>query len=169
MKTMNLIAMALTSLSALGSAHAGSSSANLNVSASVAANCTISTAALAFSYDPVVANAASGADSLATGSVTVQCTKGDTVSVALNFGQNVTGTTQRRVKSGSNYLSYNLFTDSTYATIWADGTSSSSALSYGPFASSTTAITTTVFGKMPKGQDAPVGAYSDTVLATVNF
>ncbi len=39
-------------------AHAGSTTANLSVTASVNANCTISTTAVAFgAYDPVVANA----------------------------------------------------------------------------------------------------------------
>jgi len=169
MKTINLIAMAAISFSLVGSASAGSATANLNVSATVSSNCTVSTAPLAFTYDPVVTNAASGADNTATGGVTVQCTKGDTHALSLNFGQNVTSTTQRRAKSGTNYLNYNLFTDNTYATIWADGTSLTSTVSFGPFASSTTAITTSVFGKMPKGQDAPTGTYTDTVVATVNF
>ena len=62
---------------------AASTSATLSVSASVANNCTISTAALAFSaYDPVVANASSNLD--ATGTVTIACTKGAASTIGLN-------------------------------------------------------------------------------------
>ena len=160
---------AALSIAVSGTAKAGSATANLNISATVSSNCTISTSAVAFAYDPVVANSASGADVTGTGGVTVQCTKGDTHAVSLNFGQNVITTTQRRVKSGLNYLNYNLYTDNTYATLWGDGTSLTQTVSFGPFTSSATAITSTVFGKMLKGQDAPIGSYTDTVIATVNF
>ena len=69
-----ILSLAVLSLISIP-AFAGSATANLNVSASVAAVCTISTAPVAFgAYDPVVANAAT--DLNGTGTVTVACTKG---------------------------------------------------------------------------------------------
>ena len=71
MKRSVLFLIALTVVST--PLFAASKNANLDISASVAANCTITTGPVAFgAYDPVGANAA--ADLLATGSVTVACT-----------------------------------------------------------------------------------------------
>ncbi len=62
---------------------AGSQSANLDVSASVADNCTISTTPLAFgAYDLIVANAADPLDG--TGTVTITCTQGASTSIELD-------------------------------------------------------------------------------------
>src|SRR5438270_5378606 len=73
---------------------AASASANLAASSSVANNCTISTAALAFgAYDPVVANASTNLD--ASGTVSIACTKGATATIDLDLGANATGSTRR--------------------------------------------------------------------------
>lgn len=72
-------------LVAVQPAHAaGSATSNLAVSASIAANCTISTTAVAFgAYDPVVANAATALN--ATGGVTIGCTKGSAPTITLGL------------------------------------------------------------------------------------
>jgi len=85
MKRSVLFLIALTVVST--PLFAASKNANLDISASVAANCTITTGPVAFgAYDPVGANAA--ADLLAAGSVTVACTKGSVTTIDLGNGGN---------------------------------------------------------------------------------
>jgi spore coat protein U-like protein len=144
---------------------AGSASANLSVSASVANNCTISTSPLAFgAYDPVVANASTNLD--ATGMVTVACTKGATATIGLGLGSNASGNTRRMTDGSSNFLSYEVYQDSSRSTIW--GNSGAELLS--PSAAPSKAMRDfTVYGRIPSNQDVPAGSYGDTVTATVNF
>jgi spore coat protein U-like protein len=138
--------------------------ANLAISASVAANCTISTTAVAFgAYDPLVTNASAPKD--ANGGVTVTCTKGSVPTVALGLGSNPSGSVRQMSAGGGNFLTYELYSASDYSTVWGTGTSAytaSAALNKNP-------RTFTVYGRVPGGQDAATGAYADTVLATVNF
>ncbi len=144
---------------------AASASASLSVSASVANNCTISTAALAFgAYDPVVANAASNLDS--TGTVTITCTKGAASTIGLNLGSNASGSTRRLTDGSSNYLTYEMYQDSGRTTVWGN---SGAALLTPAAAPSKTARNFTVYGRVTSNQDVPAGSYADTVTATVNF
>ncbi len=147
---------------------AGSASANLNVSAAVVTNCTITTSPVNFgNYDPVVANAS--ADLLGTGTVTVACTKGTQATIGLSTGQNsgqASGTTRAMAGPNGNYLSYELYQDSGRATVWTD---SGSGLLTTPPAPNKNARDFTVYGRVPAGQDVEAGNYSDTVTATVNF
>jgi spore coat protein U-like protein len=141
---------------------------NLAVSATVAANCTISTAAVSFgAYDPVGTHSATNLD--ATGTVTTTCTNGSAVTVILGQGANAdTGSTDavplRRMTDATNFLAYFLFSESGRTTVWGNtagtglgdtGTGSTSDL--------------TVYGRVGSAQNVPVGSYSDTVVATVTF
>lgn len=144
---------------------AASATTNMNVTASVTANCSItSPAALAFgAYDPVGANRTANLDA-APFALQVQCTKGAVAQVTLNLGSNAQGTTRRMVSGGSNYLQYEIYTSDARTTIW----NLTNPVTY--TASSSTATGLQVFGRIPFGQDAPAGAtYSDTIVATINF
>lgn len=158
---------------------AGSANTNLSVTASVTANCTISTTAVAFgAYDPVVANAATALNG--TGTVGIACTKGSAPNIALGFGLNNAGV-QRNMKitgGGSDLLAYQLYTPSSNAanaacsfpgsTVWADGTSGTSVLT--PTSPpNKNSRSYNVCGTVAAGQDVSVGSYQDTVVATVNF
>jgi spore coat protein U-like protein len=144
---------------------AASATANLGVSASVSNNCTISTAALGFgSYDPVVAHASTNLDG--NGTVTVACTKGASATIGLGLGSNASGSTRRMTDGSSNFLTYELYQDSGYATVW--GNSGAGLLSPAA-APSKAARNFTVYGRVASNQDVPAGSYSDTVVATVNF
>ncbi len=146
-------------------ASAASATANLAVSATVVNNCSITTAPLAFgSYDPVVTNASTDLDG--TGTVSVACTKGSTATIGLGVGSNASGSTRRMKDSGSNYLSYEIYQDSSRATVW--GNSGAGLLSPAA-APSKAARAFTVYGRVPASQDVPAGSYADTVVATVNF
>jgi spore coat protein U domain-containing protein, fimbrial subunit CupE1/2/3/6 len=142
-------------------AEAATATSSFAVTATVAANCTISAGALAFgSYDPVVANAAANLDQTST--ITVACTKGSTAAVSLDNGANASGST-RRMKAGANYLTYEMYNDSGRTTVW----NTSNTVSY--TAASKAASALTLYGRVAAGQDIPTGSYSDTVVATITF
>ena len=164
------------SLVAAGSASAGSATANLAVSASVSANCTISTSPVAFgAYDPIVANAAM--DLTASGLVTIACTKGSAPNITLGQGSNYSA--GRRMAGGASFLNYELYQPSntnpdagstcvyTTPTVWG----TVGAQIFTPTAAgSKVARAYKVCGSVPQGQDPGVAAsYTDTVVATVNF
>jgi spore coat protein U-like protein len=143
---------------------AQSSSANLAVTAEVRKNCIITTTPVAFGkYDPVAANATSPLDG--TGTIVVTCTKGAGTTIALNFGSNAQGTT-RRMQSGLDYLTYEIYKDAARTQTW--GNSFGSDLNI-PIAPSTAPRTYTAYGRIQPAQNVSVGNYADTVVATVNF
>ena len=158
-------ALAAVALAAFNS-HAGTATANLSVTASIAANCSISTVAVAFgSYDPIGANSSTALD--ATGSVVTTCTSGSAPTITLDQGANpASGSTAsapvRQMASGANNLGYQLYSDSSHTSVWADtGVAAPGA--------DGTAQTSSVYGRISGGQNKPLGSYSDTVVATVTF
>lgn len=147
-------------------AYAGSNSAQFNVTATVVQNCTISANALAFlNYDPVVANATAAQNLDATSTLTVACTKGaQSVTIGLDQGTSGTRTMSDPASSGS--LTYQLYSDTNRTTVW--GNTAGSTVGYSPV--SKAAVAVTVYGRVPGGQDVPVGTgYLDKVTATINF
>jgi spore coat protein U-like protein len=166
-----------------GNALAGSANTNLSVSASVAANCTITTNAVAFgAYDPVSTNAAAGADLTngTAGSINLTCTKGSSgVNVTLGLGGHASGTTRRMLGGTSgDFLTYELYQPAT-ATPWTctfPGTTvwgTAGANIYTPTGvtwSAAAAQSFKVCGTVVKNQNVSADAsYTDTVVATVNF
>ncbi len=147
------------------SASGASATANLSISATVVSNCTISTLALNFgAYDPVGTNAAANLDG--TGTVSVACTKGSTATVGLGLGSNASGSTRQMSSGSGSFLTYELYQDAGYSTVW--GNAGTGLLS--PAAAPSKALRNfTVYGRVPGNQDVPAGAYTDTVVATVNF
>jgi spore coat protein U-like protein len=145
---------------------AGTNTANLAVSATVAAYCTIADGTLAFgSYDPIVVNAGATAHLDKTGSFTVTCTKGG-AGIYVGAGNGANYVSNRRLKSGtSDYLNYEMYTDLGRTTVW--GTTLATGLSVTP--NGKTPVSMTVYGRILGGQDQPVGTYTDTVVMTVNF
>jgi len=138
---------------------------NLTVSATVSKNCTITTAPVAFgSYDSVATNAAAPLD--AVGTITVKCTKGAVAKVGLGPGANAQGATRRMVGATAEHLTYELYKDTARASIW--GNTPTDGLDI-PAAPSQTPRNFTVYGRVAQAQEAAVGNYTDTVVATVNF
>jgi spore coat protein U-like protein len=130
------------------------------VTATVAANCTISAGALTFgAYDPVVTNATTNLDQTST--ITVACTKGSTGVVSLDNGANYSS--GRRMKAGANFLGYEMYSDSGRTTVW----NTTNTVSYTAASKATSPLT--VYGRVAAGQDVPVGSYSDSVIATITF
>jgi len=159
-----LLSLAVLSLITIP-AFAASQTANLNVTASVSAVCTISTVTVAFgAYDPVVANAAT--DLNGTGTLAVACTKGAAATIDLGVGNNLSAGT-RRMSSGTDFLNYALFKDAARTQVWGTGMTGGTTLTYNSASKASTNIT--VYGKVPQAQDVSVGAYSDVVVATINY
>ena len=140
--------------------------ADLNLSATVAPACVISTTPVAFgSYDPIGANATAYLDG--TGTVSVACTRGTTpVRVDLQNGNNYSGT--RRMSSGSDFLAYGLYQDPGRASSWGQGLGANGGRVIGASAN-IFPRTYTIYGRIPAGQDVSAGDYFDTVVATANY
>ncbi len=115
-------------------------------------------------YDAVAANATTPLDGI--GTVTVACTKGAPAKVGLGVGGNAQGTTRRMAGAAAEYLLYELYKDTGHATIWGD--TADTALDV-PAAPNRNPRNFTVYGRVAAAQDAAVGNYTDTVVATVNF
>jgi spore coat protein U-like protein len=126
--------------------------------------CTLTTVGVAFgNYNVYTATATT-----ANGKVKVECNFADTIQVSLNPGVNSGGFPNRYMASGTNLLSYNLYLDATFMTIWGDGTGGTSI--YGPTAITPTgSLTVTVYGQIPALQDVTLGSYTDTITATLSY
>jgi spore coat protein U-like protein len=157
--------LAVISLAAESRLLGQSASASLTVTANVTKNCTITTAPVNFgAYDPVTANATAALDGV--GTVTVTCTKGAPAKVGLSTGGNAQGATRRMTGGVDAYLTYELYKDTGRATVWGDTLDTALDI---PAAPNRNPRPFTVYGRIAGAQDATVGTYTDTVLATVNF
>jgi spore coat protein U-like protein len=122
------------------------------------AECSLNVIGLTFGgYDPF-----SVTDSDITGSVSVTCDADTSVQVSLSEGLGTFAA--RQLKSGSSALFYNLYTDAARLSIWGDGSPGTSLVSF-----SGTAGSYTVYGRIPAGQNVPVGTYGDTITVTLTF
>lgn len=151
-------------------ANAQTATSTFTVTATVAANCTITTVGITFgSYDPVVAHQATPLDS--NGSVTVACTSGATTTIGMDQGLTPTATStaaapERQMASGPDFLRYDLYQDAARTTVWGD-VGTPAEVTYVSTSFAPTLID--IFGQIPAGQDVNVGTYSDTVTATISF
>jgi len=173
------LSLAAALLAAAGVANAATTPTNIAVSATVSQGCSISTtAALAFgAYDPIGANATAALN--ATGQVSVSCSKGATgLTISMDNGIHVVGT-QRNMQGtvATDILLYNVFQPPTNVagvactfpgTIPWNATAPAGVLTL-TSAPSKTARLYNVCGTVPGGQDATTGAYTDTIIATLNF
>ena len=150
-------------------AHAQTAASNFTVSAAVTPTCSISTVNMNFgNYDPITTHATTPLD--VNGSVTIACTRGANTWIDLSPGSNTAnavGTTRAMAGGGGNYLSYELYQNNTFSTVWGVGNPGNGFVP--PVAPSRAPRTFAIYGRIPSGQDSAVGNYSDTVTATVNF
>ena len=136
---------------------------DFTVSASVVASCSITAGDLAFGdYDPV-----EGADVTATSTIDVACSNGAGWEVKLSTGAAADFTVREMSDGVSGTLEYNLFTEALHSNVWGDtsgGTASATGTGSGSSQQST------VYGLILAGQSTvPVGAYTDTITATVTY
>jgi spore coat protein U-like protein len=158
----------------------GSTTAAISVTARILGSCTATTIPVNFgTYDTNQAG-----DTQAQGAVTLVCATGTIPTVAMNLGQHFAsvGNTQqgatnpaatssgvtitRAMGNQGTYLGYDLFTDSSYKTIW----NSSNTISPGQIGSGEP-VTLTIYGDIPQKQTQALtaGAFSDSIVVTISW
>ena len=153
------------------SAQAGTATANLTVQITITAACTINAATLNFGSNvagtTLIASAVTGSTT-----VSVTCTNGSPYSIGMDNGANVSGS-QRRMKSGANYLNYGLYVDSGYVNPWTTGASNSTCTTTSDCYLGTgngSAQSVNIYGQVPSvGTAPPTGTYTDTVTMTITY
>ena len=101
-----------------------------------------------------------------TGNIQYRCTGSQPISISLSKGT-APSFSPRTSKKGTEALNYNLFLDAACTSIWGDGTAPTSFYSDSNPANTTRNVT--IFGRVTAGQDVTAGAYTDTIVATINF
>lgn len=129
-----------------------------DVSLTVEAQCTIAAQNLNFGTTGLIATNID-----AQANLTVECTEGSPFSIGLNDGGS--GSTAARVlTNGSNTVNYQLYRDAAHTAVWGN-TQGTDVLDVA--AATGAPETHTIYGRVPAGQNAPVGAYADTITATI--
>ncbi len=152
MRKFNLGIAAIATLVATP-AFAATTSGTMDVTLNVDNACSLTTAAIDFGTVTDFA-AASTANSAST----LRCTPNAVATVTVSLGSNVNGT-QRRLRSGTNYVDYNI-TDSANAAWPAAGLSFTGNGADQPLG---------LRGVVPAQAAKPAGAYSDQVTITVTY
>jgi spore coat protein U-like protein len=131
-------------------------------------SCTVTATAVSFgTYDPL----SSAADD-STGTVRVRCTLvvalagSFTVSLSTGGSGNYAA---RNLHNGASNLLYNLYTNTTRAQVWGNGTGGSVSVSQTFSGLLAIDRSLTIYGRIPAGQNVPAGTYSDTILVTVTY
>ena len=114
------------------------------------------------SYDPLSSNPLD-----TTGSVTYRCLVALAITIDLARGASATYAARTMARAGGGTLTYNLFLDPARQMIWGDATGGT--VHYGPVLGLLSAVVVPLFGRIPAGQDASVGSYSDTIVVTLNY
>lgn len=135
-------------------------------------SCSVGTTNVVFGvYNPL---APGNADS--TGSVSVDCggVAGLLIPYKIDLGHGGAASyAGRRMSSGAELLTYNLYTDNSYLTLWGDGTGGSQSVSGSvllDLLGLTPAQTHWVYGRIPGGQTSVrPGGYVDTITVTVTY
>lgn len=153
-----VVALALMCLS--GTASAATATGTLTVSATVLSACTVTGSSLAFgSY--------TSAQLDASATVNVVCTNGTPYNVGMDAGTGTGATTSVRKMTGSvaGTLSYALYKDSSHTTNWGNTVGTDTATGNGSGISQVL----NVYGRISSGQNANIGAYSDTITITLTY
>ncbi len=137
--------------------------ANIAVSATVLANCTIGATPLAFgNYDGTVNNAPA--------TINITCTNKTTYTVALNAGTTSGSTTTARLMAGSgtaagSTLPYALYQDSSHSKNWGNTVGTDTVAGTG----NGTLQPLTVNGQIAANQFVTPGSYGDTITASITY
>lgn len=131
-------------------------------------SCTVTATGVSFgTYDPL-----SSSPNDATGSVRVRCT----LLLALNGSFTIdlsTGSSGiyagRTMRNGASALPYNLYTNAARTQVWGNNTGGSTRVTQTFTGLFVVDRTTTVYGRMLAGQNAPAGPYADTIVVTVTY
>lgn len=156
-RNFGLLAVALAVAGVSGTAGAATDTKNFNVTMTITGACDISTGTatnVAFgSYE------AGGGDQVATGNLIVNCSPGQAYAITLSNGANYAA--GRRMKSGANFIVYELYSDAGHTTAWTSVGGTGSGIDQN----------IPVYGQVLAASyaAAPPGSYTDTVTATVTY
>ncbi|MGC1303552.1 MAG: spore coat U domain-containing protein [Caulobacteraceae bacterium] len=131
-------------------------------------SCTASATGVSFgAYNPL-----STTPNDATGTVTVSCiltvSLTGSYTIALSTGAS-NSFTARSLQGGGSTLAYNLYVATARTQVWGDGTGGTQTVTGSFPAILTNTQSFNVFGRIPAGQNVPVGAYTDTIIVTVTY
>jgi spore coat protein U-like protein len=137
-------------------------------------SCSVSAPNISFgSYDVFA-----GSPITSTTTISVTCTLtgggGNTdINYAIALSPGLSNTfVQRTMKSGTNALGYNLYSNSTRTTVWGDGSGAAPTVSGSMTVKKSAPTHTdspTVYGSVPALQDVGVGAYADNITIIVTY
>jgi spore coat protein U-like protein len=138
----------------------------LSLAGVAGAACTVSATGVNFgSYDVFVATPIDS-----TGTVTVTCDQAPPPDVVIAIGPSGTSGAfiprQMRCASSSDRLNYNLFTNAGRSSVWGDGAAGTSTVLL-KNVTKNRPVVTTIYGRIPPGQDVSVGTYSDSLTVTI--
>lgn len=164
-----------------GPASASTHTTTVGVSATIGAACTAlsPSSGVTMTFPPYDAfgNKTLPDDAASPAQFTTQCTQGaPNVNFSVNGGGNCTNSPvsgDRAMKSGANYLAYQLYESAPPSgTPWPFNTTTCAA-SPGPtltITSSSATQTLSIYGEIPAGQDPAVSSgYTDSVTVAINF
>jgi spore coat protein U-like protein len=107
----------------------------------------------------------------ATGTISVDCDEAPPPIVVIRIGPSFSsgGFKPRQMKHTSrpDKLNYNLFIDSAMSVVWGDGTGGTSTVANK--VTKNKMWVSTLYGRIPAGQDVSVGTYSETVSVTITW
>jgi spore coat protein U-like protein len=133
--------------------------------------CDVSAQATAFTYNPFSA----APKNVSSGEVSVHCSANVSVlfsyTVKLSRGGAASYATRRMV-SGANQLSYQIYDDSGRTTIWGDGTAGTGFISNSYLLSVLNPSRTDhfpVYVSAPGSQNVKAGTYQDTITVTLEY
>ena len=156
-------------------AYASITAENMNVSANITANCSLSNTDLNFGdYDATGINRSR--DLLATATISTTCTSGATGVVTMSNGDHslycVSSSCHRRMKGAgdTDFLRYNIYTDESlnFSAVWNHDVKQMGSVAQVVGNGASQGMT--VYGKIPKNQiNATAGSYSDTIIITLTY
>ena len=129
--------------------------------------CTVTTTGINYgTYDVFSTNPTDS-----TGAITITCNEAPPAIVTISIGPSPNSgrfnPRMMRHSSLGDLLNYNLFTDASRTVIWGDGTQGTSTV--------IRRVTrgrpwnATVYGRIPAGQDIPMGQYGETLTVTISW
>lgn len=123
-----------------------------------ALSCTVTPQMVPFgSYDTLAPAPVEG-----VGTIRIACDADAAFTVALGAGSG--SYAAREMRSDTDILNYNLYTDAARLVVWGDGVNGGSTVS-----ASGTSVDLSVYGRIPSRQNVSAGSYSDVVVVTVTF
>jgi spore coat protein U-like protein len=131
------------------------------------ANCKWNTSPTAISFGTY--SVLNSSDTPTTTAFSFNCTPNQYARLILSTGSSGVFLPNRTMASGANIAKYNVFLDAGGSQVWGDTTSGT--VSYSVFNSTpgNKDFGDNMYGIMPNSQDLPVGTYTDTLFATLQY